>query len=300
MKTKEQVLEFIRSNGFTQRAMDKICGFLIANNIKGIDENIVYKVGDKDFNFFFNWFTSDISSYFVLNAVLEVYSSWAKDIEKRISEIERQMKDIEVDSNKDKEEEPKKEDEEIKNAKFKVGDRVDVIDTGYICTTYSKMFEEMNFKNKTSNYTEFSKGTIFGVSIHGDYNEHIYGVRSDKGEEMLILENGLKKHEYKEGDYVKVVKKGSYWNPEGKMDYLLNSIVKIGWFTDDGFLTKMENGYDRQWYLNLNDVEPSTYEEYDKQWREKRDKEYIKKCKQDRMKERIDFFEEMKKDWKKI
>lgn len=197
MKTKEQVLEFIRSNGFTQRAMDKICGFLIANDIKGVDENIVYKVGDKDFNFFFNWFTSDISSYFVLNAVLEVYSSWAKDIENRIAEIESQIKDIEVDSNKDKEEEPKKEDKEIKSAKFKVGDRVDVIYLGKRCTTYKDMFKEMDFKNKERNNTEFSSGTIFGVSIHGDYNEYIYGLRSDKGEEMLILENGLKKHEYK-------------------------------------------------------------------------------------------------------
>lgn len=268
MKTKEQVLEFIRANGFTPRAMDKICGFLIANNIKGVNESIVYKVGDKDFNFFFNWFTSDLSSHFVLNAVLEVYRSWAKDIENRISYIESHMKSAEMSSNKDEVEDTKKEkkeDDEAKNAKFKVGDRVEVVDLDQRCTTYKAMFKVMGFKNKASNYSKFKNGVVFGVSIHGNYNEHIYGVRSDKGEEMLILENGLKKYEHKEGDYVKVVKKGRLWNPDGKMDYLLNRIVKIDKLKLKSLIMECDNISHYSWSFSLNDVIPSTEEEYNKQ-----------------------------------
>lgn len=276
MKTKEQVLEFIRANGFTPRAMDKICGFLIANNIKGIDENIVYKVGDKDFNFFFNWFTSDLSSHFVLNAALEVYESWAKDLENRILDIKSQIKGAEMRSNKDEVEDPKKEnkeDDEAKNAKFKVGDRVEVVDLDQRCTTYIKMFEKMNFKDKVRNYSEFKNGVVFGVSIYNGYNEHIYGVRSDKGEEMLILENGLKKYEYKKGDYVEVVKKGRLWNNDGKMDYLLNRIVRVRSLTGAGFLMESDEKSYYSWNIRFSEVIPSTCEEYKKQ------------CDKDRIKE---------------
>lgn len=77
----------------------------------------------------------------------------------------------------------------------------------------------------------------------------------------------------KKGDYVKVIKKGSYWNSVGEMDYLLNRIVKIDTLNLKSLIMMCDNISHYAWSFNLNDVIPSTEEEYKKQ------------CKQDKIEE---------------
>lgn len=56
MKTKEQVLQHLMEVGYTKKAINKIMGFLIGKDLKTIDEQITYKIGENNFEYFMNWF----------------------------------------------------------------------------------------------------------------------------------------------------------------------------------------------------------------------------------------------------
>jgi|SRR5882757_180389 len=83
--------------------------------------------------------------------------------------------------------------------KYKVGDRVVVIDAGMNYTMYRDKYREMGFKfpeHDHYNGKDGFKGTIFSVGWHESDHVHIYGVNLDiSGLQMLIGETGISKLE---------------------------------------------------------------------------------------------------------
>jgi hypothetical protein len=77
--------------------------------------------------------------------------------------------------------------------KFKVGDKVQVIDSGKTYTTYVAMFEKMGFKNIERNEF-FQKGliaTVFAVGVHGDNELSLLGLEAANGTQCLISPDGV-------------------------------------------------------------------------------------------------------------
>ena len=77
--------------------------------------------------------------------------------------------------------------------KLKVGDKVQVVDSGKTYTTYVDMFEKMGFKNTEKNEC-FQKGliaTVFAVSIHGDNKLPLLGLEAANGNQCLISTDGV-------------------------------------------------------------------------------------------------------------
>lgn len=56
MKTREEVLLHLSLNGYTNDAIGRICGFLVARELKTLNEVIKYKKGDKSFEDFYRWY----------------------------------------------------------------------------------------------------------------------------------------------------------------------------------------------------------------------------------------------------
>lgn len=71
MKTKEQVLKHLMEVGYTKKAINRIMGFLIGKDLKTIDEQITYKMGENNFEYFMNWFNSEDKK--VKKSKLEAY-----------------------------------------------------------------------------------------------------------------------------------------------------------------------------------------------------------------------------------
>jgi len=77
--------------------------------------------------------------------------------------------------------------------KFKVGDKVRVVDSGKIYTTYVVMFEKMGFNNTKSN-SFFQQGliaTVFAVAEHEDDGLTLLGIQAANGTQCLISVNGV-------------------------------------------------------------------------------------------------------------
>lgn len=62
MKTKEQILEHLKEVGYIDGEVNKIMGFLIGKGLKEPSEQITYKRGGKDFNYFLSWFNEKIKT----------------------------------------------------------------------------------------------------------------------------------------------------------------------------------------------------------------------------------------------
>lgn len=60
MKTKEEVLEHLLTEGYTDKAIDKILGFMIAVGLKDINEVVRYKKGDLLFEYFYDWYNDNL------------------------------------------------------------------------------------------------------------------------------------------------------------------------------------------------------------------------------------------------
>ncbi len=56
MKTKDEVFTHLFENGYSEQAIDKILGFMIGKDLKGVDEMVKYKKGTLSFDDFWNWF----------------------------------------------------------------------------------------------------------------------------------------------------------------------------------------------------------------------------------------------------
>ena len=56
MKTKEEILIHLLENGYNNDAINKIMGFMVARELKTLDEKIACKKGDKPFEIFYHWY----------------------------------------------------------------------------------------------------------------------------------------------------------------------------------------------------------------------------------------------------
>ena len=93
--------------------------------------------------------------------------------------------------------------------KFKVGDKVHVIDSGKTYTTYVAMFEKMRFKDTRKN-SFFPAGliaTVFAVAEHEDNGLTLLGLQAANGTQCLISSDG-------------VIGVGTTLTPEDKFDVL--------------------------------------------------------------------------------
>src|SRR5690606_26881575 len=83
---------------------------------------------------------------------------------------------------------------ENKKMKFKVGDKVKVVDRGHSYTSFESMFRKLNFRNtlKNSSATEGTIGTVFGVCAHTSSSAEVcVAIRDKFGTEYLIEQSGL-------------------------------------------------------------------------------------------------------------
>ena len=56
MKTREEVFNHLLENGYNKKAINKICGFMVARELKTLDEKIKILKGDKTFEDFYRWY----------------------------------------------------------------------------------------------------------------------------------------------------------------------------------------------------------------------------------------------------
>jgi transcription antitermination factor NusG len=149
--------------------------------------------------------------------------------------------------------------EEVSKGKFKIGNRVKIINPGLTYPNYEDMASEMGLKNwgkgiGSSSLGNNSIGIIIVVEPHlDDANDFLYGIKLEEtfidayniGKEVIVGENGLElvnnnkelpskreydKNRFKVGDIVKVVKKlkplGDFiWTP--MMDATIGKEGKI-------------------------------------------------------------------------
>ena len=80
--------------------------------------------------------------------------------------------------------------------KFKIGDKVEVADSGNTYTTYKRMFEKMGFRDTKKNEF-FPKGliaTVFAVSDHEtDSDITLLGLEASDGSQCLMSTKGVVK-----------------------------------------------------------------------------------------------------------
>ena len=59
MKTKEEVIEYLKENGHTPACLNRILGFLVGDGVKEFDEKIIIKYGDLTWDDFYEWWESE-------------------------------------------------------------------------------------------------------------------------------------------------------------------------------------------------------------------------------------------------
>lgn len=85
---------------------------------------------------------------------------------------------------------------------FKIGDEVTIKNHGEIYTTYSKLFEQLGFKNQKENSTYFENKkdltyTVFNKCKHPNNKLlTMYGIVDGNGNEILINQKGIKHKKY--------------------------------------------------------------------------------------------------------
>lgn len=56
MKTREEVLKHLLENGYSEEGIGRILGFMVARELKTLDEKVKYKKGDMSFEDFYKWY----------------------------------------------------------------------------------------------------------------------------------------------------------------------------------------------------------------------------------------------------
>lgn len=56
MKERKEVLNHLLENGYNKKAINKICGFMVARELKTLDEKVKILKGDKTFEDFYRWY----------------------------------------------------------------------------------------------------------------------------------------------------------------------------------------------------------------------------------------------------
>lgn len=55
MKNKKQILNHLLNVGYSRNAMAKICGYMVAKDMKGVNDCVSIKIGDNTFADFIDW-----------------------------------------------------------------------------------------------------------------------------------------------------------------------------------------------------------------------------------------------------
>ena len=83
----------------------------------------------------------------------------------------------------------------LKTHKYKVGDKVWVVNPGYTYPTFAGMFKVLGFRNTTENpsFEIWTCADIWCTTAHDGTktNTPLYGIRNAQGEESLISERGI-------------------------------------------------------------------------------------------------------------
>lgn len=260
MKTKEQVLGHLKQVGYTKRAIDKICAYMIAKELKNLDEKIIIKKGDNDFESFVDWFNQDEVET-IMEGTAKSLNNYLSDL---LSDIDTQNRCILKKCNEEK-------------PKYKDGDVLVLKDNRKCIFIYkAKGVYTTSFnvgKYSCGDFADESVGKNFRAMAEND--EVDYATEAEKkyffdlikaqgkkwDSETKKLED-LENYKYKVGDYVKIVKSLTF-------SWLVGKIAIIEVIEDDCTLKlngKMTGSI--QGMPNL--VEPSTKAEYDKQCRQER------------------------------
>lgn len=71
MKTREEVLNHLLENGYNKKAINKICGFMVARELKTLDEKVKILKGDKTFEDFYRWYYDCDAECYCPRCILE-------------------------------------------------------------------------------------------------------------------------------------------------------------------------------------------------------------------------------------
>lgn len=76
MKTKDEILTYLKNNGHSNNAITKIMGFLIGAGLKDDAETIIYKRGTNTWDDFMHWYnnesaTDDSPLYYIFKILVE-------------------------------------------------------------------------------------------------------------------------------------------------------------------------------------------------------------------------------------
>lgn len=63
MKTKEEIIEHLKTVGYTQHSISKITGWMIGAGLKEPSEIIQYKKGLNDFDYFWAWVNDELDEF---------------------------------------------------------------------------------------------------------------------------------------------------------------------------------------------------------------------------------------------
>lgn len=128
-------------------------------------------------------------------------------------------------------------------SKYKAGDKVKVVNKSGVWNSAGNM--------------DYLIGKV--VTVRKAYLNTIEIDRADGDGTWCLRESDvIPAPKYKAGDRVKVVKKGSLWNINGKMDYLLNTVVTIQEISPIGLiLVNRADDSGLSWYLDEGDIEPA-------------------------------------------
>jgi hypothetical protein len=80
------------------------------------------------------------------------------------------------------------------SSKFKVGDRIKVVNEKKVYSAYEKAFRSLNFKNKLVNEFDGQNGdlgVIFAIANHSATNDEMLAINLDSGKQILIKSEGV-------------------------------------------------------------------------------------------------------------
>lgn len=81
MRTKKEIKEHLLNVGYTSVALAKIMGFLIGKGIKSKDETFTVLIGKHTFDYFFDWWNSEIECTSIID-ILDAFEKVIDEIEK--------------------------------------------------------------------------------------------------------------------------------------------------------------------------------------------------------------------------
>lgn len=152
MKTREKIIDHIKNVGYGKKAMREICAFLIGKGIKSKDEKFIFKVGEKSFDEFYDWFISE--GKYDKDDLLNIYFP---NLEEAIDELLNSVKHNKESANPQIKYPSVKELIDAEIAKYKKADLdgyTYIVDAPYIaCKTTTFSVDDIKIGNNTYKIT---------------------------------------------------------------------------------------------------------------------------------------------------